>query len=310
MHLSTIRYIVTIASFGSFTKAAEALFITQPALSQAVRRYEEELHTPIFIRTRSGLELTEAGKIIVEDGKRILELEAGIERKLSEFIQAQALTISFGAAATYQTFFLTKLLSRFRECQPTARIRIRDGYSRELCSLLLDGSLDFALICEPIPPELTAIPVFQEEVFLAAAPSHPLPTLQKGPFDGYPVADLAKCRDESFIGYQNGRRIQQILLDETHAAGFDPHISTTCFNTETANSMVYHNMGIAIIPAVAAKLCNSERQPQYYRLRSGGLMRTWNIVYYQTEKLSPICRAFLGFLQESGFGSLPVATIN
>ena len=57
MHLSTIRYIVTIASFGSFTKAAEALFITQPALSQAVRRYEEELHTPIFIRTRSGLEL-------------------------------------------------------------------------------------------------------------------------------------------------------------------------------------------------------------------------------------------------------------
>ena len=75
MRLSTIRYIVCIAETGSFTKAAAQLFVSQPALSQSIQRFEQEIGMDLFVREKGQLRLTEAGQIMVEEGKAMLETE-------------------------------------------------------------------------------------------------------------------------------------------------------------------------------------------------------------------------------------------
>lgn len=297
MHMTTIRYMVTIADCKSFTRAAEKLYITQPALSQAIQRFEKGTGIQIFIRDRQGkLEVTPQGLSILEKCRQILALDEELETELALAAQTRRQTLTFGAAATYQTFFLSRLFSDFYACEPSVRINLTNGFSRGLCAMVRDGTLDFALVCDPEDPSLASTLAFREEVYLASAASHPLPTLESED-TSYPVVDLAKCSNERFIGFTSGRRVQELLLDVTRDAGFRPNICATGLNTQAANSMVYHNMGISVIPAVSVRLCPPDQRPLYYRLREGGYIRTWHIVYKTFAQLTYAQRTFLSFLK-------------
>ena len=270
MQLTTIRYIVTVAKVGSFTKAAEMLFISQPALSQAIRRFEQEIHTDIFVRKKGSLTLTPAGELIVAIGEKMLALEDSFNQQLYQITESRRKTLTVGAATSYQRFFLTPVLSEIQKRAPGTHIVIKEGYTAQLCEQVLDHKLDFALVFESIPKNLDFLPVLKEEIFLAVPAGHPLNEKFSGvvePGERYPIADLSLCRDEEFIVYQPGRRIQQILMDTTQAAGFLPKVSTVCVSTESANLMVYHGAGLAFVPAVTACLCDPTMHPRYYRLQ-------------------------------------------
>lgn len=304
MQLCTIRYIVTVAKYGNITKAAEALYISQPALSQSIHRAEQELQADIFIRSKGQIALTPVGELIVREGSRMLEIEEGLQQQLSALLETQSRTVTIGAATSYQRFFLSVILSELQKLMPNMHFVIKDGYSAGMCEQLRGKALDFALVCEPFPEDLQNIPVFREEIFLAISQTHPLyQTLLDAsePTAGSPYAfvDLRLCRDAKFIVYPEGRRIQQILMNETRAAGFTPQISTVCVNTESANLMAHYGMGIAMIPGVTASLCTEQHRPHYFRLRREGLYRTLAIVNRPSQKHSDIQKQLVDILRKS-----------
>lgn len=301
MQLTTIRYIVTVAEVGNFTKAAEMLYISQPALSQAIRRYEQDIHAEIFVRKKGSLTLTPAGKLVVDMGKKMLDLEDAFNLQLAQITESYRKTLTVGAATSYQRFFLTPVLSEIQKRAPGTHVVIKEGYTAQLCEQVLEHKLDFGLVFEPIPKGLDFLPVLKEEIFLAVPDDHPLNKKFSAviePGERYPVADLSLCRDEEFIVYQPGRRIQQILMDTTQAAGFVPKVSTVCVSTESANLMVYHGAGLAFVPAVTACLCDSAMHPRYYRLQNKGLYRTIGIINLPDKKLTPVQSLLISTLQD------------
>ena len=247
MQLTNIRYVIAIAKEGSFTKAAESLYISQPALSQAIRRLEQEMKISIFIREKNKVSLTPAGEVLV------------------------------GGASSYVRYFFSRVLAEFQTQHPHAQLILQDGFTQNLCADLLEGNLDIGLLAEPIPEGIDHYPVFQEEIFLALPWNHPLN--RKFPPKGkpYPVADLSLCRDEKFISCQPYRRITDILFTEARRADFTPNILLESSSTENANAMICHGMGIGLIPEVTVRLCPKEQRARYYRLRPGGLIRRFHI---------------------------------
>ena len=273
MQLTTIRYVVMVAETGSFTKAAELLYVSQPALSQAIARLEQELKVQVFYREHGAVTPTPAGQIIVQEGKKILALEKDILRRVDELRQSGVGSLVLGGAPSYQRYYLSRVISLFQSQYPYVQITLRESYSNLLCDDLLKGTVDIALISDPIPPGIEAVPVFDEEIFLALPPDHPL--VEQLPKEGtpYPVADLAICRDESFITYRPGRRITDVLIRETKRSGFTPKILTESASTESANAMIQQGFGVGLVPSVTVELCPACRHARYYRLRPEGLMR-------------------------------------
>lgn len=277
MQLKLIRYAITVAQFGNFTKAAEYLYISQPALSQAIRRLENDLEIEIFNRERNQVTLTPAGKILVQEGEKLLEIEDRLHQQLEVFRRQENHTLTVGAAPSYQKYYLSGLLSTFKSLYPQTKIDLRDGFSRGLCEDILNGQVDIGLVCEPIPAGLYFFPIFREEIFLALPRDHRLVSCFPAEGEPYPVADFSLCRDEEFISYRPGRRIVDILFTEAKRAGFTPKILTVCSSTESANTMVFHGMGISIIPSSAVELSPPDQRAAYYRLRPGGVFRWFGL---------------------------------
>lgn len=280
MHLTTIRYVVTVANFENITKAAQFLFISQPALSQAIRRLEKELHVQLFVREHDKVTLTPAGHVFVQEGVKLLELEEAMLKKLEEFQQRRERTLAIGSAPTYQRFYLSKVLSAYQAKYPWTKIILKDGFSIGLYQELLTGKLDIALAAEPAPKGIFFMPVLREEVFLAVPREHSLVRVFSTEPDAdspYPVADLTLCRDADFIATSEGRAIRMIFMQETQRAGFMPKILTTCTGTESLNTMVFHGLGLAMVPSTTVNLCPRDQRPRYYRLRHGGLFRTFGL---------------------------------
>lgn len=301
MRLSTIRYIVRVAETGSFTKAAAQLYVSQPALSQSIQRFEQEIGMAVFTREKGQLGLTEAGQIVLEEGRRMLESEQRAYKRLEGLRGAKPRLIRIGSASTYQRFFLTETLTRLQSQYPEIHLHIIDGFSHNMCRMVEQGELEFALAFEPFGEKVTAAPIIQEEVFLAVPPGSPLlQQLSATPDAGseYPVADLSLCRDAPFIFYPDDRRIQRVLMRETERAGFTPRGVITGYSTEAANAMAYQGLGLAFVPAIATLLCPPALRPVYFRLRPGGYCRTLALVSLATDDLQDIGQSLEALLKE------------
>lgn len=301
MQLTTLRYIVTVADLGSFTQAAELLFVSQPALSQAIRRFELDLHAELFIRKKGNLCLTPIGELVVATARKMLALEDELHSQIAQAQAQSQSTLTIGAATSYLRFFLTPILSEVQRRAPDTRIITKDGYTSVLCEQVLSNKLDFALVFEPILKGVDSLPVLHEEIFLAVPWDHPLNAVLSqsiAPNTQYPVADLTLCREAEFIVYQPGRRIQDILMETTQKAGFTPKVSATCVSTESANLMAFHGMGLAFVPAVTAQLCDKAYHPRYYRLKENGLYRTMNLINLPDKKMTSVQSLLISILHE------------
>ena len=301
VHLSTIRYIIHVARAESFTRAAAQLFVSQPALSQSIQRFEDEIGMPVFIRERGRLQLTDAGRIVAEEGAKMLESEQRIYSRLNGLKGRMANTVRIGAASSYQRFLLTDALSQLQSMRPDLQIHIHEGFSHNMCQMLQDETLDLALAFEPFADNLKTAPIVTEEIFLAVPPgSHLLSRMSAVPDPGssFPVADLSLLREEPFIQYPEDRRIQRILTEETRNAGFAPKVSVTGYSTEAANSMAFHGIGMAFVPAVAAQLSAPGSRPRYFRLKKGGYLRTLFLASLDRPELNELFAVLVGILRE------------
>ncbi len=281
MHLSSIRYVVRVAETGNFTRAAQQLYVSQPALSQAIQRLEQEIGMPVFVRRKGSLVLTAAGEAILREGRAMLACEARLEGELARLRENARDAVRIGAASSYQRLFLGAILGELHRLHPTIRLDVSDGFSQQLLPAVRSGELDFALAFLPVPGELRQEPIVREEVFLAVPPqAEILKRLPETPDAGspFPVADLSLCRDEPFITFPRERRIQRLLLEMAGRAGFTPKAAVTSYSTESAVTMAYQGVGLAFVPAAARLLTPEEIRPRYFRLRPGGLYRMLSLI--------------------------------
>lgn len=203
MNLKELEYVVAIADEKSLTKAAERLFITPSALTQQVLRLENELHAPLFIRSRSGWQPTEAGEIYLEAARKILFIRQDAYNRLQDQIQRSAYSLTIGLPPERGTDMFSRIYAPFRERFPDVTIQLRETSVHTQQDLIRSGQLDlgFLTLSEAQMTKDEYVSLWEEEILLAVPQKYPeaRPAPAGVPLPGRPsgtAAERALCHDE------------------------------------------------------------------------------------------------------------------
>jgi len=250
--LRRLRYFVAVAERLHFGRAAEALHISQPPLSRAIRALEDDLGVALFARTRRKVELTPEGERLLEETRR---LTGQLERTVHE-LRAMAsgkharLRIGFVSLADYGGV-LPELLKQYKAAHPAVRLSLREMLSPDQAAALHAGELDFGLLLPPVAgaARLEHI-VVQRDSFVVALPArHPL-ARSRG------RVRLRELAGESFvmIPRQIAPRLYDIVAELAAQAGVSLNVAQEAIQMQTVVSLVSSGLGAAVVPASVANL--------------------------------------------------------
>jgi DNA-binding transcriptional LysR family regulator len=231
----------------NFTRAAENLHISQPAVTQHVKLLEEHYGTPLFRRAAGGIVLTPAGQFLLAAVGRAAELERQTEAQIRSGQALLSGALRVGASTTIAQYFLPAVLGKFQAAHPKVDLTLRIGNTREVADALRAGRLDLGLVEGPSERrDLHATPFFEDEVLCVAAPTHPLALKTK-----LKAADLAGV---NFVLREPGSGTRDVVERALKKACVSMKSLKTVLETdssETIKGLVAAGAGAAFISRLA-----------------------------------------------------------
>jgi len=247
MDLMQLEMFVAMVEEGSFHKAAQRMFRTQPALSMSLRKLEQELGAPLFDRSnRNAYALTDSGEVLYEYAKRLLNLRDEARSALGQLHNLQSGRIRIGANESTSLYLLPRFILAFREQYPKIKIEVFRHLSARLPQELKQRNLDFAFLSFlPDDSDLEATPFMRDELVLIASPSHRLA--------GQPRVHIRELGAESFIAH-NVRSPSRDKVIETFRRFQTPlNIAIEIATIETIKKFVAMNLGLAFAPLMCVQ---------------------------------------------------------
>ena len=247
MDLRHLRYFVAVAEEGHVTRAAERLGIQQPPLSQQIQALERELDLLLFRRKPRGVELTDAGRTLLVDARRILGDVDGALAKVKRTARGEQgrVVIGFTSSAPFHPF-VPRTIRLFRERFPQVSVTLEEGGTGDLVAALRSERLDVAFIRSPVPDgDGITVHEMLEEAMVAALPSaHPLAAEPTTPL---PLAGLAA---EPFVLYRraSGPGLHDQIIGACQTAGFSPKIEQQAPRIVATLNLVAAGLGVTIVP--------------------------------------------------------------
>ncbi|WP_182342038.1 LysR family transcriptional regulator [Comamonas koreensis] len=249
MDLRQLRHFVTLAQTLNYRQAAEQLHMSQPPLSQSIRKLEDDLGVQLFERDRRGTVLSDAGRAALESAKLALYHA----RQVQAVSQATAsgelgrLHIGFIGSATFS--LIPKLVQAFRAAHPAIDLVLTESTTREICAQVASGDFDAGLLRYPVTQatELSITPVEPDRLIAALPAGNPLQIK-----DSLQLIDLA---DQPFVNYRPSEvpGLHALVVLACQNAGFMPQIKQHAVQAQTLVSLVGAGLGVALVPAVVAK---------------------------------------------------------
>jgi LysR family transcriptional regulator, hydrogen peroxide-inducible genes activator len=248
MTLTELRYVVAVARERHFGRAAEACFVTQPTLSVAVKKLEEELGVALFERGPGEVSVTPSGKKIVEQAQRVLEEALRIKEIAASGRDPLAGPLRLGAIYTIGPYLLPKLIPILRKNAPSMQLLIQESFTHRLGEALKNGEVDAILIALPYEDPGVATQALYDEPFVVAVP--------KGhPWEGRKRVSSDELANESLLLLGEGHCFRDQVLEICHAVRARER--STLARTveggslETIRQMVAGGVGITVLPATS-----------------------------------------------------------
>lgn len=243
MLIAQLEAFLAVAERRGVSRAAKALYLTQPALSARLRNLERELGVELFVRTPTGVRLTSAGQSFRPIAQRILQTLADGREALSELAEGEAGRLVLGAAPAASAYLLPGLVKRFRETNPDVRLVVVTGHSEEVLEMVRGEQVQLGLVRDLGHPDVVAVPIFEDEIVLVVPPDHPFATA-----GAIRVADLESAR---LILFDRTSSYFELISPFFREAGFVPKGLMEIDNVEAAKKMVEHGLGAALLPRSA-----------------------------------------------------------
>ncbi|WP_070337664.1 LysR family transcriptional regulator [Pseudomonas aeruginosa] len=247
MELRHLRYFIAVAEELHFGRAAERLGISRPPLSQQIQALEEEIGARLFERTNRRVELTDAGRLFLDESRQVLAQvdKAVLLARRAHLGELGELKIGFTSSAPF-TSTIPSSIHAFRKAYPDVHLDLQEMSSRQVLKALLEESLQVGVIRPlALPDAVHWVELFREPLVAVLRADHPLAA---GSEDGLAIAALA---EEPFVffprSYGTGLYDQVIAL--TRQAGFSPRIAQEASEAMTIIGLVSAGLGVSILPA-------------------------------------------------------------
>ena len=298
MELSQLEFFVTVVEEGGFSKAAERVFRTQPAVSIAIRRLEEEIGASLFERSQKAPVLTEVGEIFYDYARRILALRDQALGVVNELQLLKRGRVRIGANESTSLYLLPHLILQYRSQYPNVMVEIFRHTSDRLPREVLDRNVDFALMAyEPVDNELESFAVLHDKLVLIVHPEHALAARES--------IKIEELGHESFLSH-NVKTGSRYKVTEAFAQHHTPlNITLELATIETIKRFVQLKIGLAFVP----RMCVAEE------LARGTLKsvpvedlvyeRTIFATYRKGIQLSEATAAFLKILRQKATAAPP-----
>lgn len=292
MQLKSIEYFIEIAEAKSFTKAAEKLYISQPALSQQIRKLENELGAKLFDRNRHTAELTEVGRLFLEEGKRIITIYNDLLAQVFEIEHPEEEVVRFGISPFYSQYYLPQLLPPLISTHPTLKYEVVENYSAVIEQALKEEKLDFCLVpLLPKDPALAYEPIYRETILLAVPKNSHVNDFAFSS-GGVNYIDLKNVRNEPFVALKSVQKISAYSRQLCEQAWFTPNVIYETMSWDTLNQMVSNGLGIGFVPDLLVNKLDANESPNYYHLIPRA-ERIYSIAYKLGHSLSLSARTVI-----------------
>ena len=265
MTLTELKYIVAVAREKHFGRAADACFVSQPTLSVAIKKLEEELDVKLFERSANEVAVTPLGEDIVRQAQGVLEQAAHIKEIAKRGKNPLAGPLKLGVIYTIAPYLLPDLVRRVIQKSPQMPLMLQENFTVKLLEMLRTGEIDCAILAEPFPDAGLATAALYDEPFMAAVPSgHPLAA--------QPAVTAQALKDETMLLLGNGHCFRDHVLEvcpefarfSSNAAGMQKSFEGS--SLETIKHMVAAGMGVTLVPRLSVP--KAELQPSARRKKS------------------------------------------
>jgi len=250
MTLNELKYIVAVARERHFGHAAEACHVSQPTLSVAVRKLEEELGVSLFERRKGDVSVTPIGEQIISQAQRVLEEASGIRRVAEQGKDQLAGPLRLGAIYTIGPYLLPYLIPQLADVAPGMPLIVEENYTAALSEKLKQGELDVILISLPFDePGIRTLPLYEEPFVLLIPSSHP--------FNQKREIDVGELSQENVLLLGAGHCFRDQVLDVCpdclgKSSEGHPRQTLEGSSLETIRYMVASGLGVTVLPCTAA----------------------------------------------------------
>lgn len=287
MELDQLRYFLQVAERGNFTRAAEDLLISQPALSRSIQRLEEELGQPVFERKTRSVSLTDVGTLLQARAREVLSIINDTKAEISD--DGQSGHVRVGVIPTIAPYFLPDVLRRFSKEFPKATVLVQENTTDALLSSCKQGEIDVAVIALPVPARYLEVEeLFEEELLLVLPPTHALlekDNIRVSDVEPYPfvLLDEAHCLADNIISFCRQKSFQPVAVERTS-------------QLVMVQELVSLGHGVSMVPEMAKCLDHDNRR--VYRSFSGRKpTRTIAVVWNPYRFQSRLVETFREFLR-------------
>lgn len=297
MNIKQLEAFALVAELGSFTRAAKIMFMTQPAVSFQIKALEEQLGLQLLERAEKSVFLTDAGKLVYAEAKKII---AGYRNILEHVAQLQGLTkgtLLLGASTIPGEYLLPQFLGEFKQKHPEIELVLEIGSTHRIIDMVLAREVHLAVVGAVTPhPSLEYQPIFNDEVVVIVAGNHPLA--------GRESVSIAELTTESLIFREKGSGTRAVLEERFRQAGIEPgelKIVMELGSTRAIITAVQGNLGVGMVSGLAVREALEIGSVRKLKVGEMDLRRRLYLLSSNTSQATPLQKAFGAFLvQKSG----------
>jgi DNA-binding transcriptional LysR family regulator len=288
MELHSLQVFLTVATEKSFSRAAEKLYRTQPAVSLAVQRLEQELGEKLIDRSGKDLILTDAGRSVLDYARRFQSLQQELDNSLAELRDNSAGRLTIGANES-TALYLLKHIERYRELYPKVKVQIRRSLSSKIPGELLDGNLELGVISyDPGDERLKSKVIYTDALAFVVAPKHRLAHRK--------TVSISDLGDESFIAHNVVSPYRDVVLREFQSHKVPLRMDVEMPTIETIRRLVQHDIGVAFLPRMCVEQEIEQGVLCEIRVKELHMERKIRLIWPTRRALSHAAKAFLEVL--------------
>ena len=290
VNLNQLRAFFLAAKEESITLAAEALFVTQPAVTMQVKALEHSLGVKLFRKCGKTLELTDAGSALYDYSKKIFEIVGEMEHVLEGYVDLSHGSLTIGTTRSFARHLMPGLISRFQERYPKVKVYLKEGSSEEIAKDILDFKYDLGFVGRlPSPGKLKVVPFSKEEFTLVTSPIHRFANRKK--------VSLHEMQNEPIIIREKGSGSRYAILSLFESHHVSPSVLVEAGSVEFIKEYVIKGRGISFLYRAEVEMEANLGLLSMVPVEEGPIYIQTDIIIPRDVELSPPAQAFLELLE-------------